>query len=98
MWVADIDAGTPARALTNGVGGGLQWTPDGSAILYRGRTDAIHIVDAIGKSTGRLLVDLSGRPGEMGFYGTPTDGRFVYFVWSDDLGDIWVMDIVSSGR
>ena len=98
VWVADIDAGTPARALTEGVGSGLQWTPDGSAILYRSRTDAIHIVDAIGKSTGRLLVDLSGRPGEMGFYGTPTDGRFVYFVWGDDLGDIWVMDIVSSAR
>jgi hypothetical protein len=31
----------------------------------------------------------------MGFYGTPTDGRFVYFVWSEDLGDIWTMDVVS---
>jgi hypothetical protein len=68
--------------------------PDASAILYRGRQDAIDIVETSGKSAGRLLVDLSGRPGEMGLYGTPTDGRFVYFVWSEDLGDIWVMDVV----
>jgi len=73
----------------------VRWTPDASAILFRGGPDAISIVDTNGKSAGRVLVDLSGRPGEMGFCGTPTDGRFVYFVWSEDLGDIWTMDVVS---
>ena len=50
------------------------------------------------QAPGRLLVELSGRPGELGFYGTPTDGRFVYFVWTQDLGDLWVMDSVSATR
>jgi hypothetical protein len=22
-----------------------------------------------------------------------TDGKFIYFPWRDDLGDIWVMDV-----
>jgi Tol biopolymer transport system component len=97
IWIAEANAATPARSLADGAGG-VRWTPDGSAILYRGRKDAIHVVDAAGKRAGRLLVDLSGRPGEMVPYGTPTDGRFVYFVWSEDLGDIWVMDVAASTR
>ncbi len=23
-----------------------------------------------------------------------TDGSYLYFTWQDDLGDIWVMDVV----
>jgi hypothetical protein len=23
-----------------------------------------------------------------------SDGEFLYFTWRDDLGDIWVMDVV----
>jgi hypothetical protein len=80
VWVTDIAAETPACPLTEATPGGVRWTPDGKSILYRSRTDATSIVDAAGKSAGRLLIDLSGRPGEMGFYGTPTDGQFVYFI------------------
>jgi hypothetical protein len=25
--------------------------------------------------------------------GTATDGKFIYFTWRDDVGDIWVTDI-----
>lgn len=100
VWVIDTAAPTasPARPLTSAIAGGPRWTPDGRSILYRAQPSAIHIIDASGTSQSRLLVDLSGRPGDMGLYGTPTDGRFVYFTWNDDLGDIWVMDAASSAR
>ena len=43
----------------------------------------------------RLVTVLVGRRGTLGTNQPPaTDGKFLYFTWRDDLGDIWVMDIV----
>lgn len=98
MWLLAPAAGTPATPLTEAIAGGLRWTPDGAAILYRARVDAISVIDTQGKGPGRLLVDLSGKPGQMAYNGTPTDGRFIYFVWTEDLGDVWVMDAIPAAR
>ncbi len=27
-----------------------------------------------------------------------TDGRYLYFIWREDDGDIWVMDVVKKMR
>ena len=43
----------------------------------------------------RQLTDLTGRHGVLGGNGLTTDGAYLYFVWVDNLGDIWVMDVVS---
>ncbi len=40
-------------------------------------------------------MDLTGRPGEVGGLSLDTDGEFLYFTWQEDLGDIWVMDVVT---
>jgi hypothetical protein len=29
-------------------------------------------------------------------YGTPTDGKYVYFTWDENLGDLWVMSAAIS--
>jgi Tol biopolymer transport system component len=73
--------------------GGPRWTPDGRYVLVRPEGDRIHIVAVDGRSPERLLVDLRGRRGSIGVYGTPTDGKYIYFVWTEDVGDIWVMDV-----
>jgi hypothetical protein len=44
--------------------------------------------------TERPLTDLRGRPGRLGYQGLTTDGKYVYFRWDEDTGDIWVMDVV----
>lgn len=73
--------------------GGPRWTPDGRQVLLRASGDRIHVVDADGRSPERPLVDLKGRRGSIGVYGTPTDGKYVYFVWTEDVGNLWVMDV-----
>jgi hypothetical protein len=69
---------------------------------------AIHFVDetglrAVTVADGRVRSTMSFK----GRHGTfvPTsgsavsrDGRFVYFIWREDQGDIWVMDVVRGGQ
>ena len=42
----------------------------------------------------RRLTDFAGKPGRLGPYAIDTDGDYVYFTWRNDVGDIWVMDVV----
>ena len=42
----------------------------------------------------RALAKLEGRPGHLGGHALTTDGEYLYFAWQQDLGDIWVMDVV----
>lgn len=44
------------------------------------------------------MTDLSGRRGSMGPLALATDGNYLYFTWEDDLGDIWVIDVVTDER
>jgi len=45
-----------------------------------------------GSSTDRQLTDFVGRSGYLGRE-SDTDGEFLYFTWSEDHGDLWVMDV-----
>ena len=74
------------------VGGRINWTPDGSGVVFMGADQpAILGANADGKTPARVLANLSGRRGSLGIYGTPTDGKFIYFTWNEDLGDLWMM-------
>jgi hypothetical protein len=42
------------------------------------------------------MTELAGRAGGIGAYGLGVDANYVYFTWREDLGDIWVMDVVES--
>jgi len=42
----------------------------------------------------RLVVDLTGRRGQLDLMSLATDGEFLYFSWQEDEGDLWVMDVV----
>jgi len=46
-------------------------------------------------SDGReyVVADLKGRPGMMGWE-LSTDDSYLYFTWWEDLGGIWVLDVV----
>jgi Tol biopolymer transport system component len=40
------------------------------------------------------LVSLEGRPGRLEYY-FAADARFLYFIWGEPEGDIWVMDVTT---
>ena len=42
----------------------------------------------------KKAVLLSHRGYDIGALSLATDGKYLYFTWRQDLGDIWVMDVV----
>ena len=44
--------------------------------------------------TERPVTDFRGRRGTLNEFALATDGDYLYFVWEENLGDIWVMDVV----
>ena len=41
------------------------------------------------------VTDLSGRYGRLQDSSLDTEREYLYFIWAEDLGDIWVMDVVT---
>jgi Tol biopolymer transport system component len=72
--------------------------PDGQSIYYTVITEPRenHDLWKLSLETGKVsrLTQLAGRRGYLG-YSFATDGRYLYFTWSEDVGDIWVMDVVA---
>ena len=74
------------------------WAPDGRhlyAIGVHARADDVWELAVPGEE--RQVTDLVGkRRGHIGTGTFATDGRYLYFTWEGDLGDIWVMDVTWS--
>jgi Tol biopolymer transport system component len=92
---ADDGRGNPMRLVPRIGFGRPHWTLDGEEVLFHGPADrpGLYIVRADGTGGERLLLDVKGRRGALGPYSTPTDGKYVYFTWNEDLGDLWVMNV-----
>ena len=77
-------------------GGAAAWSPDGATIYFsrNNTTGARRDVWSVSVEdvSERQITNLSGRRGQMGRY--RTNAHYVYFTWQEDLGDIWVMDVV----
>ncbi len=41
----------------------------------------------------RALTELEGKRGIANRWALSTDGHYLYFVWQEEFGDIWVMDV-----
>jgi len=40
------------------------------------------------------MTDFKGKPhGNLGRTSLATDGKYLYFTWVEDFGNIWVMDV-----
>jgi Tol biopolymer transport system component len=81
--------------LTRGPGKAPEWSPDGDHIYFNGineRTGNIWAFSLEDRSE-RPATNLVGKRGTLGIGPPATDGKFIYFPWRDDLGDIWVMDV-----
>ena len=96
------DAGEPALiARTGDQAYSLRFTPDGQSLYYsvitgpRDRHDFWKV--SLGNGKVSRLTKLEGRRGNIG-YDFATDGRYLYFTWREDEGDIWVMDVATGDR
>ncbi len=68
-----------------------QWSPDGRE-LYLWRDEQIWAV-SFEDGGERQLTDFQERPGR--FKGRfDRAHKYMYFLWREDLGDIWVMDVI----
>jgi len=76
----------------------LRFSPDGEAIYFSVASGPVEERDLwrLSVQDGKLsrATKLEGRRGSFGYY-FDTDGRYLYLTWSEDIGDIWVMDVVT---
>jgi Tol biopolymer transport system component len=85
------EGGEPLR-LAPGGGAYPIWSRDGRDVYFLDRND-LWIVPAEGGEV-RKLTDFSEKRGSMAQECLATDGKYLYFTWLEDAGDIWVMDVV----
>ena len=84
--------GEPER-LSERLAAEIQWSTVGDTLYFAVPTDNLWSV-SVENGVEKRLTDLSGRRGTLGI-AIATDGKFLYFTWEEDLGDIWVMDVVT---
>ena len=73
-----------------------RFAPDGKQLYHVGGGERAGHIWSLSLDDGQeeRVTDLVGRHGSVGWV-LDTDGRYLYFTWQEDLGDIWVMDVVT---
>jgi TolB protein len=93
VWKTAVTGGEPELLIPD-TGLSIRWSPDGEQIYFAEADEKNFHAFSMRDRTTRPITNLVGRRGTLGVYQMPaTDGRFFYFTWRDDLGDIWVMDV-----
>ncbi len=86
------------EVLPIGTGPGQEprWSSDGDTLYFPGWAERAGNLWALSVEDGNEypVTDLVGRTGTVG-YSMASDGAHLYFTWWEDLGDIWVMDVVT---
>ena len=91
--------GGESEPLTRGPSQGApSWSPDGKRIFFGAGGERGPNIWAVSIEDGaeRAMTDFTGRPGTLGEQGLVTDGDYLYFTWDEDVGDLWVMDVVEN--
>ena len=95
LWRVPARGGEAVR-LSAGPGDAPHWSVDGKTLYFSGwgeRADNIWALSAE-EGTEYPVTDLSGRYGRLEPFSLDTDREYLYFIWAENLGDIWVMDVV----
>ena len=91
------DGGGDATPITDLTIFNYVWAAEDDELYFTTLTGAeignIWAVSADGSGL-RPLTDFTDRPGTLGGEALATDGRFIYFTWEEDVGDIWIADLV----
>ena len=96
LWRVPARGGEAVR-LSAGPGFAAQWSVDGKTLYFLGQNERANNIWALSPEDGteQPVTDLSARYGRMERFSLDTDGEYLYFIWAEDLGDIWVMDVVT---
>jgi Tol biopolymer transport system component len=95
IWRVAAKGGEP-ELLTRGLGVSALWSRDGTRVFFvanEGRASNLWAV-SLADRREYAVTNLAGRRGSLGNMPPSTDGKYLYFTWRDDPGDIWAMDIV----
>jgi Tol biopolymer transport system component len=95
LWLARPNGSEP-RKLVDSIGATARFAPDGEHLYFADQELANLWSVSIEDGTTRRLTRFEGRRGQLGNFTLATDGRYLYFTWRQDLGDLWVMDVVES--
>jgi Tol biopolymer transport system component len=97
LWRVPAGGGTPEPVLGED-GWSLVFSPRGDTVYFGARREGRGNLyeKPFGSTAERQLTDFVGRPGYLAWL-NDTDGEFLYFTWSEDHGDLWVMDVVPVG-
>ncbi len=94
VWVLPYDGGEPTL-VTNQPARYPHWSRDGRILYFLdGGNPRIWSVP-IGGGAERVVAELGGKPGALGVYGLDVGREHIYFLWDEDIGDIWMMDVVT---
>ena len=94
LWQVPAEGGIP-ELLIESVRSQAVWHTDGQRIFVwkRGEQSANIWSQSMRDGSTRAMTDLAGKYGG-GFSALAADDNYLYFAWQEDIGDIWVMDVV----
>jgi TolB protein len=94
IWRVPAMGGTPEFLTSSGGYTSLAWYEQ--HIFFVGLGDKAGNLWALSVDDRREfpLTDLKGRRGILSQTTLSTDGKYLYFTWRDDLGDVWTMDLL----
>ena len=97
VWVMPAEGGEP-EVLSGNDAYFPMWSADGSDVYFIRRRRATGDIwrVSVRDRRERQMTALAGRAGGIGTYGLAVDAHYIYFTWREDLGDIWVMDVIES--
>jgi Tol biopolymer transport system component len=90
IWRIPAKGGESERITQNAGYSRLKWSPDGKKLYFQRRSNIWEV--SLDDKTERQLTDLS-IVGSASMNEYATDGRYFYFIWQKQVGDIWVMDV-----
>jgi TolB protein len=95
LWKVPAAGGEPEPFTEDSTGPG-RWSPDGTKFYFIGWLERGGNIWVLSMEDGKEypVTDLAGRRGSLYGWSIATDGEYLYFSWGEQLGDIWVMDVV----
>ena len=94
LWRVSVEGEEPELLTETPARNPIRLSPDGNVVYFRRGDNSDVWALSLEDGTEYQVTDLGGRRGSRA-HGLATDGRYLYFNWSDNLGDIWVMDVVT---
>ncbi len=92
IWRVPSSGGRP-EPVTSANGSRPRYSRDGTRIYFRDGERVRVVEHVFADDSENTVADFSGKRGLLGL-ALATDDHYLYFGWEEDLGDIWVMDVV----